>query len=56
MVMATDPLPAPGGGQVVHRLTWTPEAPGRVRQVWASTTDGGATWTTVFDGLYQRRD
>jgi hypothetical protein len=56
IVMATEPQPAPGGGAVVHRLTWTRESAGRVRQVWESTTDGGTTWTTAFDGLYQRRD
>jgi hypothetical protein len=38
----------------VDRITWTPLANGTVRQHWESSTDGGATWTTAFDGLYAR--
>ena len=36
-------------------VVWTPNEDGSVRQHWRSTTDGGATWTTVFDGLYVKR-
>lgn len=39
----------------VQRITWTPLDDGRVRQHWESTTDGGKTWTTTFDGTYTRR-
>ena len=39
----------------VQRVTWTPLADGSVRQHWESTTDGGKTWTTAFDGRYTRR-
>jgi hypothetical protein len=35
----------------VERITWSKE-PGGVRQVWESSTDGGATWSTSFDGHY----
>jgi tetratricopeptide (TPR) repeat protein len=42
------------GGQV-QRITWTPLPDGRVRQHWQSTSDGGRTWTTAFDGTYTRR-
>jgi hypothetical protein len=28
---------------------------GRVRQHWETSKDGGATWTTAFDGYYRRR-
>ncbi len=45
----TDPV-------VVQRITWTPLDDGRVRQHWESTTDGGKTWTTAFDGYYARRE
>jgi hypothetical protein len=34
------------------RITWTPRADGSVRQHWESSRDG-ATWTTVFDGIYR---
>jgi hypothetical protein len=37
-----------------HRITWTPNADGSVRQLWESTgTDG--QWTIAFDGLYTRK-
>jgi hypothetical protein len=36
-----------------HRITWTPNADGSVRQHWQSTDDAGR-WTTVFDGRYVR--
>jgi len=35
---------------------WMPLQDGRVRQHWEATTDGGKTWTTVFDGYYSRRE
>ena len=39
----------------IQRITWTPREGGGVRQHWESTTDGGKTWTTAFDGVYTRR-
>jgi hypothetical protein len=42
-------------GGTLQRITWTPLADGRVRQLWESSTDGGSTWTTAFDGYYSRR-
>ena len=36
------------------RITWTPLESGHVRQHWEQSTDGGASWTTVFDGEYRR--
>lgn len=42
-------------GQVRHhRITWTPNPDGSVRQLWESTDAAGA-WTTAFDGLYTRK-
>jgi hypothetical protein len=38
-----------------QRVTWTPLPGGDVRQLWESSTDGGATWRAVFDGRYTRR-
>lgn len=37
-----------------HRITWTPNADGSVRQHW-QTGDGKGEWTTVFDGRYTRQ-
>ncbi len=39
----------------IGRTTWTPNPDGSVRQHWESSTDGGETWTTVFDGTYTRK-
>ena len=38
-----------------HRITWTPNPDGTVRQFWESTDPAGA-WTVAFDGLYRRKD
>jgi hypothetical protein len=37
-----------------HRITWTPNADGTVRQHWESSGSEGV-WTTAFDGTYQRK-
>jgi hypothetical protein len=36
-----------------HRITWTPLAGGKVRQLWESTPVGKDAWTVQFDGLYE---
>jgi tetratricopeptide (TPR) repeat protein len=38
-----------------NRITWTQLPDGRVRQLWEMSSDGGETWTTAFDGYYQRK-
>ncbi|MGH7561965.1 MAG: hypothetical protein ACRENB_13225 [Gemmatimonadales bacterium] len=37
-----------------HRLTFTKNADGTVRQFWESSSDGGKTWAVAFDGLYRK--
>ena len=37
-----------------HRITWTPNPDGSVRQFWEST-DATGQWTTAFDGRYTRK-
>jgi len=46
------------GDVSAQRITWTPlqGEGGAVRQHWEQSTDGGRTWTTVFDGEYRRRE
>ena len=46
------------GTKTQHRIRWTPlgGTPATVRQLWESSTDGGKTWTTAFDGRYRRRE
>jgi len=42
------------GRAVKHRISWTPDPDGSVRQLWEST-DADSKWTTTFDGLYTRK-
>lgn len=44
----------PDGRTVENRITWTHAQDGSVRQLWESSTDGGKTWQTSFDGHYTR--
>ena len=37
---------------MLHRITWEPLESGEVRQTWDRSTDGGDTWSNLFDGLY----
>jgi hypothetical protein len=37
-----------------HRITWTPNADGSVRQLWEST-DAKGQWIVAFDGKYTNR-
>jgi hypothetical protein len=42
------------GKPVKHRITWTPNADGTVRQFWQTAGADGA-WQTTFDGTYRRK-
>jgi len=44
------------GGDIEHKITWTPLEDGRVKQHWEMSRDGGATWTDAFVGFYSRVD
>jgi tetratricopeptide (TPR) repeat protein len=46
---------AQNGSKTLHRLTFFNLAPGRVRQFWEQSTDGGKTWTAAFDGTYIKK-
>lgn len=41
-------------GSTLQRITWTPKGKD-VRQLWESSTDGGKTWSVVFDGNYRKK-
>ncbi|MDH4125709.1 MAG: hypothetical protein OEW64_14435 [Gammaproteobacteria bacterium] len=46
----------PADGSVTdHKFEFTQLAGGIVRQSWETSTDDGATWTSVWDGRYQRK-
>ncbi len=38
-----------------HRITWTPNKDGSVRQHWETSDDGGKTWADAFDGIYRKK-
>ena len=39
----------------LHRISWTPiPQQDEVRQHWETSSDGGITWSTAFDGTYRR--
>jgi len=42
------------GAPITDRITWHAHPDGTVRQVWDTSTDKGASWKTIFDGLYER--
>ncbi|MDM4766566.1 hypothetical protein [Pelomonas sp. SE-A7] len=37
-----------------HRITWTPNSDGSVRQLWESS-EGNGPWSVAFDGRYSRK-
>jgi hypothetical protein len=39
---------------IVDRITYSRAADGSVRQKWDVSRDGGATWSTTFDGIYRK--
>ena len=47
---------ADGSGIAHHRISWTPNDDGTVRQLWEASQDDGASWTVVFDGLYSKAE
>lgn len=43
------------GGKVVrHRISWSPQSDGSLRQLWEQTNDSG-DWVIAFDGRYVRK-
>ena len=46
---------AANGAHTRQRLTFTPYGRDTVRQTFSSSTDGGKTWVTGFDGRYVRQ-
>ena len=43
-------------GVPTGRCAWIPFEDGTVRQHWETTSDGGVTWTTAADLIYERRE
>ena len=51
----TGTAPGPGGGPQDQRLSFFNNTDGTVRQLWETSSDGGSTWQTSFDGLYRKQ-
>ena len=45
----------PGNATLMNRLRFFKLPNDRVRQFWEQSSDGGKTWTPVFDGEYRRK-
>ena len=52
VLSASAPSASDPKATVLQRITWTPAADASVRQLWESSSDGGRTWTVLFDGRY----
>ncbi len=44
-----------GGGVVQNEIAWERLPSGQVRQVWRTSSDAGANWQIVFNGLYTKK-
>ncbi|MEN9864790.1 MAG: hypothetical protein RL748_380 [Pseudomonadota bacterium] len=44
----------PRGQAIKHRISWSPNPDGSVRQLWEST-DAAGKWSVAFDGLYVKK-
>ena len=52
MVLEGERLDMKANTSARHRITWTPQPDGSVRQHWQMMKAGAGAWETVFDGLY----
>ncbi len=43
------------GSMIHHKFEFTQIENGIVRQYWETSTDGGETWTSIWDGRYERK-
>lgn len=48
-------LQSPAGVKPRNRWTWSRAEGGKVRQLAEQSDDDGATWKTVFDGVYVKQ-
>ena len=55
MVLSNRNTPYYQDRAAINQITWTPNSDGSVRQHWQTSSDDGASWSTVFDGLYVRQ-
>ena len=56
MIMKSGELVSQKGEKYINKITWTNNADGTVRQNWEVSKDDGKTWTSIFDGLYKKKN
>lgn len=54
MILEGERPDAKASTSIRHRITWTPQRDGSVRQHWQMKKPEQSAWETVFDGLYKR--
>lgn len=54
MVLESGEMKDQKGNEIWHKITWTPNPDGTVRQLWESKRDG--TVQILFDGIYKRKN
>jgi len=54
MIMQTDEAKNQKGQPFIHRVTWTLNTDGSVRQLWETITNGKEI-AIAFDGLYKKK-
>lgn len=55
MILKSEAMKNQNGETVYHRITWTPNSDGTVRQHWQSHKEDSDDWQTLFDGTYKRK-
>ena len=55
MILKTDEQKNADGQPFYHRVTWTLNEDGTVRQYWETITNGDQI-TVAFDGLYKKKE
>jgi N-acetylneuraminic acid mutarotase len=53
MILSSNKAKDKDGNDYFHRITWTHNDDGSVRQLWETIKDNGDT-TVAFDGLYKK--
>jgi len=52
MVYTAETHDPKSGATTMHKMSFTPNSDGSVRQLWEQSRDGGKSWTIAFDGHY----
>lgn len=56
MVLYSEEMKSREGDPYINRITWSPYPDGSVRQHWEISKDEGRSWSTLFDGIYRKKE